>query len=227
MAAMRRSVGWVAAAAVLAMGCSSPLTPLRPVGGIDAAIDRASRPVGATAVDAARDGRAPVSVGDAAFDILVLNIPDARPSTWGCQPGNCVTGFCANGVCCNTACSGPCVSCALPGRLGTCTPLAAGTVAASGGCPTSDVATCGMTGLCDGVGGCALYPIGTVCATGSCVDGTTARAASACDGLGSCSEGPQVACAPYTCQDGLCAPDDCQRNPADCSPPGRLDASSD
>jgi hypothetical protein len=34
-----------------------------------------------------------------------------------------VSGFCMQGVCCNTSCSGPCMSCNLPMRTGTCSPL--------------------------------------------------------------------------------------------------------
>ena len=40
--------------------------------------------------------------------------------------GQCVSGFCADGVCCDTACAGPCVSCAQPGRVGTCSPAQTG-----------------------------------------------------------------------------------------------------
>jgi len=36
---------------------------------------------------------------------------------------DCLSGFCANKVCCNVACQGPCVSCALPSREGSCWPL--------------------------------------------------------------------------------------------------------
>jgi hypothetical protein len=39
-----------------------------------------------------------------------------------CQSG-CLSGFCPNGVCCDTACVGPCVSCELPGKIGSCTPV--------------------------------------------------------------------------------------------------------
>jgi hypothetical protein len=37
----------------------------------------------------------------------------------------CLTGFCAQGVCCASTCDGVCSSCALPGSLGTCTPVPA------------------------------------------------------------------------------------------------------
>jgi len=43
-----------------------------------------------------------------------------------CQGQECGTGcatglFCADGYCCDTACSGTCISCDLPGTVGTCT----------------------------------------------------------------------------------------------------------
>jgi hypothetical protein len=38
-----------------------------------------------------------------------------------CRPGvDCLTGFCASGVCCDTACTGVCRSCAVAGKVGTC-----------------------------------------------------------------------------------------------------------
>src|SRR5690349_1740353 len=38
----------------------------------------------------------------------------------------CDSGFCADGVCCNLACQGACYSCKLPGRMGSCAPVAIG-----------------------------------------------------------------------------------------------------
>ncbi|HZL19845.1 MAG TPA: hypothetical protein VFG23_19075 [Polyangia bacterium] len=38
----------------------------------------------------------------------------------------CLTDVCAQGVCCASTCDGVCSSCALPGSLGTCTPVPAG-----------------------------------------------------------------------------------------------------
>ncbi len=41
----------------------------------------------------------------------------------------CLTGHCADGVCCDTACNaGPCDSCVESGKIGTCSPVASGTV---------------------------------------------------------------------------------------------------
>ncbi len=37
----------------------------------------------------------------------------------------CLSGVCAQGVCCASTCEGLCSSCALPGSLGTCTPVPA------------------------------------------------------------------------------------------------------
>jgi hypothetical protein len=215
MAAMRRSVGWVVAAA-LAMGCSSPLTPLRPVGGTDAAIDRATGSVGPVVVDAAHE------VGQGGR-------PDLLPLGLACRSAaDCLTGYCVDGVCCDSACAGPCLACAAPGALGTCVVRVGGTAPRAGGCPADAPVTCGLSGLCDGEGGCALYRADTVCAPGTCVDATTAQAVSVCDGAGRCVRGALTfICAPYACKDGLCSTDDCRLNPADCSAPGRLDASSD
>jgi hypothetical protein len=80
----------------------------------------------------------------------------------------CATGFCADGLCCNVACQGSCVSCALPGRSGTCWPIDAGAPDPRGICQDQGTATCGMNGKCDGNGGCARYPPGTPCAGAVC-----------------------------------------------------------
>jgi hypothetical protein len=215
MSAMRWEVGWVATV-VLALGCSSPLAPLRSNGGNDAAVDHGLRPIGPTPV---------VLVIDAASDFV------SRPHAslgMACQSGaDCLSDYCVDGVCCNIACSGPCVTCSTTGKVGTCFPVDVGAPSLVGGCPAESPATCGMTGMCDGVGGCQLYPGGTLCGAGTCLDGTTAQGASICDGLGSCRPGPTRSCAPYTCANGLCKPDDCQQNPADCLSTGNRDASSD
>jgi hypothetical protein len=208
---MRWAVGWAAVVA-FAMACSSPLAPQRPLGGTDAAVDQA-RPLGPTAVDAWPD--------------LVGRVPPA-PNGTPCQSGSdCGSGFCADGVCCNIACTGRCVTCAMPGAVGTCYPVDNGAVAHPGDCPAANPATCGMTGMCDGVGGCQLYPPGTFCARSTCVDGATLRGASTCDGLGTCTPGPAQSCAPYTCANGACQVNDCQLDPSLCPPPGNRDASSD
>jgi hypothetical protein len=212
---MRWAVGCLTAVA-LAMGCSSHLAPPRSGGGPDAAVDRAPRP---------SDGPSPII--DAAFD-AAIDFLDLGPPGAVCQSGSgCQTGICVDGVCCNTACSGPCVTCSAPGRAGTCFPIATGTAARADGCPAASPATCGMTGSCDGVGGCALYPAATLCAAAACVDATTLKAASTSDGLGTSTPGPTESCAPYTCVDGACFANDCQRNPADCVTRPNRDASLD
>jgi hypothetical protein len=59
----------------------------------------------------------------------------------------CRSGHCAHGVCCDTACNQPCVSCALPGTVGTCTLVPSGLVDPIGTCPAGST--------CNGRGGCA------------------------------------------------------------------------
>jgi hypothetical protein len=83
----------------------------------------------------------------------------------------CASGFCVDGVCCDGACTGACKACNLTGRVGTCTPQAAGSD------PDSECSQ--GTGVCksscDGVGACA-FPLGLSC--GSCL---------VCDGAGACT----------------------------------------
>ena len=73
------------------------------------------------------------------------------------RDSDCLTGHCADGVCCNTACTGPCVSCALPGHLGTCSPVPVGARDPHGVCVDQGAPSCGHDGTCDGLGGCSLY----------------------------------------------------------------------
>ena len=63
----------------------------------------------------------------------------------------CISGHCLEGFCCGSAACASCNSCAIPGKEGTCSPIADGTV-------------CG-TPNCDGAG--RLHPAST-CAAGTC-----------------------------------------------------------
>jgi hypothetical protein len=83
----------------------------------------------------------------------------------------CASGFCSNGVCCDGACTGTCEACNQAGRVGHCSPFAAGTDPQSKCGQGSGV--CKST--CDGNGSCS-FPGYTV----SCGDCMT------CDGGGIC-----------------------------------------
>lgn len=74
----------------------------------------------------------------------------------------CASGYCANsfdklGVCCNSRCVGGCMSCALEGKVGTCSPVAAGSSDPHSGCANQGIGSCGHNGLCNGTGGCESY----------------------------------------------------------------------
>jgi hypothetical protein len=91
----------------------------------------------------------------------------------------CQNGHCVDGVCCNSACTGPCVACNIPGLLGTCTNLAAGSDASDAECP-------GATVACDGAGACKqvngqLCVGGGDCISGACADGVCCT--TACGGI--------------------------------------------
>lgn len=97
----------------------------------------------------------------------------------GCTSNSqCASGFCSQGVCCDSACTGTCGACNLAGHLGTCTPLASGTVcrAQNGACDVAE--TCNGSSLnCPAD---AVQPVGAVCrsAVSTCdvpevCDGTT------------------------------------------------------
>lgn len=109
--------------------------------------------------------------------------------------GDCISGHCVDGVCCDTACDGACVGCNLPGMVGTCNSVAAGSMPVHGTCTPEAKSSCGRDGTCDGAGLCRKWPSGTVCANGSCASGMQ-RSASQCDGAGNCVQGGTVACDP-------------------------------
>jgi hypothetical protein len=112
---------------------------------------------------------------------------------------DCSSGACAQGVCCNRPCRGSCLSCALPGRAGVCSPVAFGAVDPSGACVDQGAATCGTNGRCDGSGGCAHYQGGTACGASKCIGNYYTVPPGVCDGAGTCVPGWALGCGPYLC----------------------------
>ncbi|MEO5730428.1 MAG: hypothetical protein ABI134_05480, partial [Byssovorax sp.] len=79
----------------------------------------------------------------------------------GGQASNCQSGFCADGVCCDAACdsNATCMSCNLPTKVGTCSPVnsaddvdscppATTTCSAAGACLTRNGSPCAVNGDC-------------------------------------------------------------------------------
>ena len=126
--------------------------------------------------------------------------PEARAKGEECSCAlQCESGFCADGVCCETACSGACLSCAVTGSMGTCTPTPAGAAPRDPGqCRAESESTCGLDGTCDGAGQCRSHVEGTVCRPGTC-DGDSVVGIYTCDGLRGCKQGPTTVCAPFSC----------------------------
>jgi hypothetical protein len=129
---------------------------------------------------------------------------------------DCTSGFCVDGVCCESKCDGACLSCALPGAVGSCRFIADGVPDPRNVCHDQGPVSCGLTGACNGSGDCARYPIGTVCQPASCSTAVLLQSASRCDGLGNCQPGGQLTCAPFACASGACN-GSCNGN-ADCAP---------
>src|SRR4029079_17386363 len=96
-------------------------------------------------------------------------------------------------------------SCAISGKAGTCSAVAAGLPDPAGQCRDSGAVSCATNGVCDGAGGCQLYAAGTECAPPNCPIGTTtATLARRCDGAGSCQAAATQSCLPYTCNGTSC-----------------------
>src|SRR5204862_5693160 len=91
-----------------------------------------------------------------------------------CSAGSeCNSTYCVDGTCCVSACAGVCQSCGVPGQLGACVNLPAGSQ------DSNSTPACGGTQYCDAAGTCQTgsKPNGLKCAAGSecgsgfCVDG--------------------------------------------------------
>ena len=147
-------------------------------GGLTGSDASASQPDGGATGDA---GAAPASSAGG-----VLPPPANATCTTGTQ---CASGFCVDGVCCDAVCDGSCESCALTGKVGTCSPIK----------NTADD-TCGGDSICDGLGACRRHlgsacTVSNECASGSCVDGVCCGSA-ACGTCQSCAvPGSEGTCA--------------------------------
>ncbi|MBN1653695.1 MAG: hypothetical protein JXA30_07955 [Deltaproteobacteria bacterium] len=115
----------------------------------------------------------------------------------------CATGFCVDGFCCNTRCAGGCESCAIPGKLGRCTPVPKGEDP-NGACPpgVGDNAPC-IPGGCNGENDCLVAPPTQVCRAASCSDGVAVDQAF-CEDNGVCPALSETECFPYACGDDVC-----------------------
>ena len=133
------------------------------------------------------------------------------------QAADCLSGDCAEGVCCNIACQGPCVSCTLPGRLGTCSPVSARSPDPRGVCVDQGAPSCGHDGTCDGLGGCTLYAAGVICAAASSCSGTLWSGTGTCDGTGTCRR-QTIPCLPYACDPQTNACHNACATADDCAP---------
>jgi len=120
----------------------------------------------------------------------------ARPKGADCVQGeDCASGYCADGVCCNVACQGPCLSCNLMGREGTCWPIDVNQPDPRRICVDEGATSCLGTGLCDGLGSCLYYDAATACRRICAADGSTLTT-SYCDGQGKCDPMTQTTACP-------------------------------
>jgi Cellulose binding domain len=128
----------------------------------------------------------------------------------------CTSGYCEQGVCCNTGCAAACVACNLTGKVGTCSPVAAGTAPTPATqCTDMGSTTCGTDGKCNGAGACRSYAVGTACGAASCT-GSTLSSPRSCDGAGACRPATTSSCTPYQCATTACKTS-CTTTAADCT----------
>jgi len=105
--------------------------------------------------------------------------PPVFPQGHACvRNAQCSTGACSDGVCCDINCD-KCGSCNIPGSVGTCIPVAAGTDPNSDCIDSASDPTGKCGGMCDGHAKCLFPGMGTVC--GQC---------KTCNGVGLCSVMP-------------------------------------
>ncbi|MDI3286345.1 MYXO-CTERM sorting domain-containing protein [Polyangium sp. 15x6] len=174
-----------------------------------------------------QDGRVLVAGGGSGVGVDTLLYTGPAPSACA-SADHCPTGFCVDGYCCDSACgdgaTDDCQACNVPGALGQCTLLSAGTEcrAATGTCDAPEVCS-GDVGACPADG---AAPDGTTCdddnvctqadacqsglCTGSpliCVAPDECHEASACDPKMGCGSAPKpdgTPCSLGTCQAGVC-----------------------
>jgi hypothetical protein len=165
---LARSLSFAVHAALLALltsGCDGAAT-LQP--------DAAAAPLARTDADGLD---ASTLEADATTAVNIARLPVATACT---SDDQCSSGHCADGVCCDGACDGECASCALTGKVGTCSPVVG----------THDD-TCEGESICDASGKC-LTALGRACgvpgdcASGNCVDGVCCSSA-ACGTCQSCA----------------------------------------
>jgi hypothetical protein len=141
------------------------------------------------------------TVATSAADCVAPNVCNGtlcgkKPTGATCASGaECNSTFCTEGFCCDKACSGTCQSCAVAGKQGTCSSIAAGSppVVASQ-CLNQGATSCGTDGTCDGSNNCRLFATGTQCVASSCSTGSTLVSARSCNGTGSCQAATSGPC---------------------------------
>jgi len=147
------------------------------------------------------------SLGSDATDAPVDSSIPADTAPAGSPPGfacmgasDCASGKCSDGVCCDSDCKGACQSCALAGKVGTCSYVTGSPVPAHPAC--GGIGTC--AGSCNGRSASCFYPdTKTVCGTARCTNGM-AYPAPACDGAGTCGSPQSTPCGQFACGTTSC-----------------------
>jgi hypothetical protein len=120
-----------------------------------------------------------------------------------CADGNqCLSTFCVDGVCCNSNCGGQCEACAVPGKVGTCSPVLGAPPASKPRCSGNGT---GCDGTCNGADttACVMPGENVRCRAPACAAGA-ATLEETCDGSGTCPPARTQSCGAVGCDGALC-----------------------
>jgi hypothetical protein len=184
-------------------GSAEAAAPAGPVTVTPPASDSGAGPAG-TAVDvqrpdalgAAVDGERVATDASFARPDGAATAPDGRSGAGAAcaLATDCTSGVCTDGVCCASSCQGPCMSCILGGRVGTCSAVSAGTPCADARC---NGATLSPAASCDGQGSCS-HPADVACGPARCTAAQN-RCVAVCITAADCAP-PASECRNGTCQ---------------------------
>jgi hypothetical protein len=121
--------------------------------------------------------------------------------------GDCASGSCVDGVCCASSACGTCQSCAVPGSVGACAPVAKNTDDPDSNC--TDLNTCNGLGACQLKNGSPCQTA-SACVSQQCADGVCCDEACSGTCYGCNQPGSEGRCKPIDGAEDHAAPTTCE-----------------